>query len=172
MTGRNWYAVYTSPCHEKRAAEHLAAREIEHFLPLYSLARRWKDGRTVTREMPLFPSYLFVHASRGERAIILSTPGILSIVGTSRGPIALPMSDMESLRAGLRLCNAIPHPFLNVGEKARIRTGPLAGMQGIVLRQKNSARVVLTVDLIMKSVAIEVDAADLEPLRPSLDRMN
>jgi len=172
MAGRNWYAVYTSPCHEKRVTEHLTVREIEHFLPLYSLARRWKDGRTVTREMPLFPGYLFVHASRGERTTILGTPGILSIVGTSRGPVALPIGDMESLRDGLHLRNATPHPFLNAGETARIRSGPLTGMQGIVLRQKNSTRIVLTVDLIMKSVAVEIDAADLEPLRPSLGRMN
>jgi len=70
------------------------------------------------------------------------------------------------LRNGLHLLNATPHPFLAVGEKARIRSGALVGMQGIVLRPKNSTRLVLTLDLIMKSIAVEVDIADLEPLPP------
>ena len=165
---RNWYAVYTSPCHEKQVAEHLAIREIEHYLPLYQLSRRWKDGRRVTLQAPLFPSYLFVHAAPQHRGIILGVPGILSIVGTSRGAIPLPTAEIESLRNGLHLHNAAPHPFLTVGEKARIRSGSLAGMEGIVLRHKNSTRIVLTLELIMKSVAVEVDVADLEPLRPTV----
>ena len=140
---RNWYAVYTSPCHEKQVAEQLAIREIEHYLPLYQLSRRWKDGRRVTLQAPLFPSYLFVHAARQQRGNILGVPGILSIVGTSRGAIALPTAEIESLRDGLHLHNAAPHPFLTVGEKARIRNGSLAGMQGIVLRHKNSTRIIL-----------------------------
>lgn len=163
----NWYALYTCPCHEKRVAEHLAVRRIERFLPLYRLARRWKDGRTVTRDMPLFPSYLFVHASRADRASILGTPGVLAIVGTTQGATPLPGDEIESLRCGVHLHNAIPHPFLNVGERARIRSGALAGMQGIVVRHKNSARIVLTIELIMKSFAVEIDIADLEPLRPN-----
>ncbi len=166
--GRNWYAVYTCPCHEKQVAEHWTVRRIERFLPLYRLARRWKDGRTVTRDMPLFPGYLFVHASRADRASILGTPGVLSIVGTTRGATSLPRGEIESIRCGLHLYNATPHLFLNVGERARIRSGALAGMQGIVVRHKNSARIVLTIELIMKSVAVEIDLADLEPLRPAL----
>jgi transcription antitermination factor NusG len=169
---REWYAVYTSPCHEKQIAEHLAVRQIEHFLPLYGVTRRWKDGRTVMLEMALFPSYLFVHACRVDRTRILGTPGILSIVGTSRDAIALPTAEIESLRNGLHLHNAKPHPFLSVGERARIRRGPLAGLQGIILRQKNSARIVLTLDLIMKSVALEIDLADLEPLGTAFCRQS
>jgi len=165
---RNWYAVYTSPCHEKQVAEHLAIREIEHYLPLYQLSRRWKDGRRVTLQAPLFPSYLFVHAAHQHRGKILGVPGILSIVGTSRGAVSLPTAEIESLRNGLHLHNATPHPFVTVGERARIRSGSLAGMEGIVLRHKNSTRIVLTLELIMKSVAVEVDVADLEPLRPTV----
>jgi transcription antitermination factor NusG len=166
--GRNWYAVYTYPCHEKQVAEHLAIREIEQFLPLYPLARRWKDGRTVTLEMPLFPSYLFVHASRADRASILSTPGVLSLVGTSHGAIPLPTTEIESLRNGLHMHNPTPHPFLNVGERVMIRSGALAGLEGIVLRHKNNTRVVLTLGLIMKSIAVEINFSELEPLRTAL----
>ena len=168
--GRRWYAVYTTPFHEKQAAEHLGVHEIEHFLPLYSLARRWKDGRRVILELPLFPNYLFVNACRAERIRVLRTPGVLSIVGTSRGAVPLPTTEIESLRNSLHLYNAAPHPFLNVGERARIRNGALAGMQGIVLRHKNSTRIVLTLDLIMRSITVELDAGDLEPLRPTFAR--
>ena len=164
---RRWYAVYTSPCHEKQVAEHLRIRDIEHFLPCYRSTRRWKNRSTVTVELPLFPSYLFVQGSRGERGKILSVPGILSIVGTSREASPLPDGEIETLRNGLHLHNVEPHPFLKVGEKARIRSGSLAGMQGIVIRHKNQTRLVLSLDLIMKSVAVEVDAADLEPVQLS-----
>lgn len=165
---RNWCAVYTSPCHEKQVAEHLAVREIDHYLPLYPLSRRWKDGRRVTLEAPLFPSYLFVHAAHQHRGKILGVPGILSIVGTSRGAIPIPTVEIESLRNGLHRHNATPHPFLTIGERARIRSGSLAGMQGIVVRHKNHTRIVLTIELIMRSVAVEVDVADLEPIRPTI----
>ncbi len=165
--GENWYAVYTTPCHEKQVASHLEVREIEYFLPLYRLRRRWKDGRAVALELPLFPSYLFVHASRADRTKILSTPGILSIVGTSRGAAPLPSAEIEALRDGLHLYNATPYRFLNVGERAKIRNGALAGLQGIVVRHKSSTRIVLTLELIMRSIAVEVDVADLEPFLPS-----
>jgi transcription antitermination factor NusG len=161
---RRWYAVYTSPCHEKQVATHLTIREIEHFLPLYRSTRRWRNRSTVTLELPLFPSYLFVQASREDRGRVLSVPGILSIVGTNREALPLPDGEIDTLRNGLRLHKAEPYPFLKVGEKARIRSGSLAGMQGIVLHHKNQTRLVLTLDLIMKSVAVEVDAADLEPV--------
>ena len=163
---REWYAVYTSPCHEQQVAEHLVVREIEHYLPLYQRTSLWKDGRRVTSLAPLFPSYLFVHSSHQHRSKILSVPGILSIVGTSRGATPLPTAEIESLRGGLLLHNATPHPFLKIGEKARILRGAFAGMQGIVVRHKSSTRIVLTLELISRSIAVDIDAADLEPLRP------
>lgn len=166
--GQNWYAVYTSPCHEKQVALCLALRDMEHFLPLYRITRRWKDGRMVTLEKPLFPGYVFVHAGRADRTTILGIPGILSIVGTSRGATPLPRAEIESLRRGLHLYNAKPHPFLSVGERARILNGALAGLEGIILRHKNSTRIVLTIEPIMKSVAIEIDICDLESVRPKL----
>jgi transcription antitermination factor NusG len=139
-------------------------REIEHFLPLYASIRRWASGRSVTRECPLFPSYVFVRITREERVKVLNVPGILSIVGTSRGATPLPTAEIETLRSGLHRYHATPHPFLGIGEKARVRNGPLAGMQGVVLRHNKSTRIVLSLDLIMKSIAVEVDVADLEPI--------
>jgi transcription antitermination factor NusG len=165
----NWYAVYTVPCHEKQVAEHLKVREIEHYLPLYRSTRRWRNRSIVTLELPLFPGYVFVHAWRTDRAKILGVPGIHSIVGTSRGATPLPAIEIESMRNGLCLHNAKPHSFLNVGERARICQGALAGMEGVVLRRKSCTRIVLTLDLIMKSIAVEIDADDLAPLPRSSD---
>jgi transcription antitermination factor NusG len=159
----SWYAAYTTPCHEKQVAKHLVVRQIEHFLPLYTSIRRWADGRTVTRECPLFPSYVFVQITRQERVKVLSVPGILSLVGTSKGATPLPSTEIETMRSRLHLCHAAPHPFLDIGEKANVRSGPLAGMQGIVLRHDKSTRIVLSLDLIRQSIAVEVDVADLEP---------
>ncbi len=165
---RNWYAAYTAPCHEKQVAGQFAARQLEHFLPLYTSARRWADGRAVVRECPLFPGYVFVRIGRQERARVLSVPGMLWLVGTSKGATPLPGIEIETLRRSLHLCSAMPHPFLGVGERARIRSGPLAGMEGIVLRHNThhnkGTRIVLSLDLIMQSIAVEVDMADLEPV--------
>jgi transcription antitermination factor NusG len=165
---RRWYAAYTKPCHEKRVAEHLEIREIELFLPLYRTSRRWNNGCKVTLERPLFPGYVFVRIPPSERVRVLELSGVISIVGTTREPTPLPDEDIERLRSGLHLVHAEPHPTLTMGETVRIRRGPLQGMTGVVTRQKNSCRVVLTVDLIMKSVAVEVSASDVEPVREAV----
>ncbi|MGA2890572.1 MAG: UpxY family transcription antiterminator [Terracidiphilus sp.] len=160
-----WLAVYTSPRHEKRVAQYFEVKGISHYLPLYSARRKWSDGSTVTLELPLFPGYLFVRIDRSERVRVLQVPGVLTFVGgTGHQPASLPDAEIDALRAGLSLRHAEPHPLLKVGQRARIRSGALAGMVGVVVRQKNSLRVVLTMDLIMQSVAVEVDGAELEPL--------
>jgi transcription antitermination factor NusG len=160
-----WFAVYTSPRHEKRVSQHLSMNEIEHYLPLYRTQRKWSDGTKVTLDLPLFPGYLFVHIDRSERVQVLQVPGVLSFVGgTGRQPASLPEAEINALRAGLPLSRAEPHPLLTMGQRARIRSGPLAGMEGVLVRRKNSLRVVLTMDLIQQSVAVEVDETELETL--------
>jgi transcription antitermination factor NusG len=163
----NWFAVYTTSRHEKRVDQHLSLREIEHYLPLYQTQRKWSDGSRVTLNLPLFPGYIFVRIKRAQRVRVLEVPGVLTIVGGTGGaPAPLPLADIEALRTGLHLRRAEPHPLLQIGQRARIRSGALAGMEGIVLRKKNSFRVVLTMDAIMQSIAVEVDANELEPLDP------
>lgn len=157
----SWFAVYTTPRHEKRIASHFSDRQIEYYLPLYRSTRRWKNRTVADLELPLFPSYIFVRIGRCERVRVLEVPGVLSIVG-GREPAPLPEFEIESLRAGLHLRQSEPHPYLVIGERARIRVGPLAGMEGVLIRKKNNFRVVLTLDMIMQSVAVEVDACDLE----------
>lgn len=158
-----WFAVCTSPRHEKRVAQYLTQREIDHFLPLYHPRRRWSDGSLVTLDLPLFSGYIFVRTGRSERVCVLRVPGVLAFVcGTGRQPAPLPEAEVDALRAGLSLRHAEPHPLLTVGKRARIRSGALAGMVGVVVRKKNNLRVVLTLDLIQQSVAVEVDGDELE----------
>ena len=162
MEPPKWFAVYTTPRHEKAVARHFEFRAIESFLPLYTEMHRWKNGCRVNVEQPLFPGYVFARVGRGATTQVLSVPGVLLIVGSGREPLALPDFEIEALRSGLRLRRFEPHPYLVVGERARIKSGSLAGMVGVLARKKNNLRVVLTLELIMRSVAVEVDADELE----------
>jgi len=161
----SWFAAYTTPRHEKAVARHLQVRHIDSFLPLYTITRRWKNRCQVTVEQPLFPSYVFVHIPRRESVKVLQIPGVVSIVSTGREPSALPSSEIESLRSGLPLRQFEPHPYLVAGEKVRIISGSLEGMVGVLLRKKNNFRVVLMLNLIMKSVAVEIGIDEIEPYK-------
>lgn len=164
---QSWFALYTTARHEKRVAQHLSQREVECYLPLYQSDRKWSDGSRVTLDLPLFPGYLFIHIRRNERSHVLSVPGALTVVGGTGGePAPLPDATIEGLRKGLQLVRARPHALLTAGQRVRIRTGALAGFEGIVVRSKNSCRVVLTLEHIMQSYAVEVGFDDLEPVMP------
>lgn len=160
-----WFAIYTTARHEKRVAEQLSVRRIETFLPLYGSVRSWKNGCKVKVELPLFPCYVFVRLSRQDKTRALQIPGVLSFVGVAGRPAALAESEIDALRSGIQALNCEPHPYLVVGERARITKGPLAGFEGVLVRKKGALRVVISLNLIMKSIAVEVDAADVEPIR-------
>lgn len=162
-----WFALYTASRHEKRVAQHLSQREVEFYLPLYKSERKWSDGSRVTLDLPLFPGYLFIRIQRNERSRVLSVPGALAVVGGTGGePACLPDTTIHALRSGLEARPARPHPLLTAGQRVRIRSGALAGFEGIVARNKNIFRVVLTVEHIMQSYAVEVAVEDLVPLSP------
>jgi transcription antitermination factor NusG len=161
-----WFAAYTTPRHEKAVARQLDARHIESFLPIYKTARRRKNGCQVVVEQPVFPNYVFVAIPRRNSVKVLQAPGVLSIVSAGRQLSALPASEIESLQSGLSLRNFEPHYYLVAGEKVRITAGSLAGMVGVLLRRKNDLRVVLTLDLIRQSVAVEVGIDEVEPIKP------
>jgi transcription antitermination factor NusG len=162
-----WYALQTYPRHEKRVHENLRLSAIECFLPLYGTVHRWNNGCKVKVELPLFPGYLFVRIAPQERFKALSLSGAISIVGSASGPWPLPDAEIVSLRTRLQSCKFEPHRYLTVGQKVRIKCGPLAGLVGFLVRQSGSLRVVLSVELIQKAAAVEVDADDVEPLGPA-----
>jgi transcription antitermination factor NusG len=138
---------------------------MEAYLPQYGSVRRWKDRR-VRLDLPLFPGYVFVHLALHDRLRVLQTPSVVRLVGFGGQPIPLPDQEIETLRRGLAYEIRIePHPYLKVGRRVRVRTGPLQGLEGILVRQKNVSRFVVSLDLIMRSVAAEIDVAELEAVR-------
>jgi len=161
MSQARWYAAYTCANHEKRVGAELGARQVEHFLPLYSSVRRWKDRR-VQLELPLFPGYVFVRLALRDRMRVVQIPSVVRLVGFGGLPTALPDTEMEIMRSGLSQClRAEPHPFLTVGRRVRITGGPFAGLEGVVKRGKRSLRLVVSLELIQRSVAVDVDITDV-----------
>jgi transcription antitermination factor NusG len=166
----HWFAVYTASNHEKKVEQYLHMRDIETYLPLYTVTRRWRNRTTVKLELPLFRGYVFVRIARTESARVLAVPNVRFIVGDGRKGLPLPDEDMEVLRAGLRLRQVDPHPYVKVGARVRIRCGPLTGLEGVVVRKDDQLRVVLSLDLIRRSVAVHVTADEVEPCEPPAHR--
>jgi len=159
----NWYALYTCARHEKQVARQIEQRHISCFLPVYRSVRRWKDRRKEL-ELALFPGYVFVHIALRDRLQVLQMASAVRFVSFNGHPVPLPEADMEALMNGLRRgAHAEPHPYLTAGRRVRVRFGPLSGAEGILVRRKDKFRVVLSLDLIMRAVAVEVDEADIEP---------
>lgn len=169
-SSKRWFAAFITPRHEKYVAEGLAERGVEAFLPLYQVTKQWKKSRPVTLDLPLFPTYVFVHIERQLRGKVLNMPGVLSIVGSSREDWPLPDHEIEFLRRGTESKLIQPHPYFKVGERVRIKSGIMSGAEGVLTRNKNDVRVILTFDEIMKSVSVEVDVDNLEMLPGSLSR--
>ncbi len=160
-TMSSWYAAYTCANHEKHVARQLEERHIQCFLPLYRSVRRWKDRRKAL-DLPLFPGYVFVQAAPEEHLRVLQTSSVVRFVSFGGHPAALQDSEVEGLRNGVANGMKVePCPFLTIGQRVRVKHGPLAGVEGILMRKKDNLRLVLSIDLLMRSVAVEVQAADL-----------
>ena len=158
-----WCAAYVVARHEKAVADHMARRSVEAFLPLYHSIRIWKNRRAHV-ELPLFPSYLFIRISAAERIRALEVPGVVHIVSFHGMPVALPDEQIEGLRMALQLRRSEPYPYLAAGGRIRIKTGPLQGLEGVVLRHNSRTRIIVSVDFIQRSTAVELSPRDLEIL--------
>jgi transcription antitermination factor NusG len=159
-----WYAIYARHQHEKTVAQILTSKGFEVLLPLYQSARRWKD-RTKTLSLPLFPCYVFLKGGLERRLDILTTPGIYALVSTAGSPSPIPAAEIEALRLAVESGASLePHPFLKCGDFVRVKCGPLTGVQGILVRKKNLYRLVISVDMLGQSAAVEVDALLVERL--------
>ena len=156
-----WYAVYTSANHERCVADQFALRDVEHYLPVYESVRKWKD-RKVRLQLPLLPGYVFVRLPLRERLKVLQVPGVACLVGFGGRPAAISDEEVERIHKiqDLGAC-AMPHPFLTAGKRVRVSAGPLAGLMGILVRRKGRVRFVVSVEMIQRSVAVELDEADL-----------
>lgn len=159
-----WYAVYTCAQHEKSVAKQLAVRSVECFLPLYEKVRRWKDRR-VKIQFPLFAGYVFARLSLKDRLRAVQVPGIVRLVGFNGNPTPLPDDEILALRNGLSAAHgAEPCSYVLVGRPVRIVSGPLTGLEGILVKKRSGMRFVISLHLIQRSVTVEVQAADLEPI--------
>ncbi len=165
MRDEYWYALYTRHQHEKTVADLLGAKGFEVFLPVYSVTHQWKD-RAKQLSLPLFPCYVFIHASLDHRLPIVTTPGVHDFVGTEGHAARIPETEIEAVRRTIdNLLNIEPHPFLQTGDWVRVKSGPLEGIEGILIRKTNRFRLVLSVEMLAKSVAVEVDPAVVEKSR-------
>lgn len=162
----NWFAAYTLARHEKHVAAILAARHIESFLPLYTAVHRWRNRCEKGIDLPLFPNYVFVRIAALERVRVLQVPGVVSLVGFGGKLAPLPERQIEALRSSIGERKLEPHPYLVVGQRVRITVGAMRGLEGVLVRRKNNLRVVLALDVIMQSVALEVNGEDVEAAAP------
>ena len=156
--------MVTTPQHEKAAVRHLDFSGVETILPTYESPRVWKNRQKVKLLLPLFPTYLFVRIDHRDRAKVLRAPGVRQLVGNSREPLPLPDHEIEFLRTSLCEHRAEPYLGLVVGERVRIKRGAMQGVEGRLVRKNSQWRFVLTVELIHRHVAVEVDASTLEPI--------
>jgi transcription antitermination factor NusG len=160
-----WYALQVRSRREAFVATHLEGQGFECFLPLYQSKRRWSD-RVKEIEQPLFPGYLFCRLDLCNRGPLLMTPGVQQIVGVGRTPMPVEETEMESIRQVLSSgLPSLPWPYMHVGERVRVNYGSLVNLEGILVNFKGSNRVVLSVTLLQRSVALEIELAWLSPIR-------
>src|ERR1700722_5459695 len=164
LLAEHWYAVSVRPKHERMVTRHLEHQGLNHFLPFYRSVRRWKD-RPKELDMPLFPGYVFVNLDLRDRLGVLRAPGVVQFVTFQGQPAAVPDSEVRALESSL--CAGLrpqPHPYLRQGKKVRVKSGLLADAEGIMIRRKDGFRLVLSIELISRSVMLEVDETDVEPI--------
>jgi transcription termination/antitermination protein NusG len=165
LLGLDWFAVHVCAGREHRCAQHLSVRGYEIFLPSYREHRRWSD-RVKVVERALFAGYVFCRASGDVVAKILTAPGVIRIVGDSYGPLPVATAEIETLRRAVAArLSAEPWEFLRAGQRVRVVDGPLRDAEGIVLRTKNRHRLIVSITLLQRAVAVEIDPAwiDVSP---------
>ena len=159
-----WYAVQTKARHEKLVSRHLRAEGLEEYLPLYKVERQWSD-RIKRLELPLLTGYLFCRLEAGQWRSVLRVPGVVHVLGHGERPEPVPNSEVHAIqRLEASEFAAWPCPYLRAGMEVRIRSGALAGVVGRLERIKNACRLVLSVHLLQRSVALEVDPEIVEAL--------
>ena len=159
-----WYALHTRSRHEKVVRDQLTAKGLTNLLPLWRKRSVWKD-RVKMIDVPLFGGYIFCHFPLRQKIEVLQTIGVVRIVGLHGTPLPVPEEQIYAVQTMVeQRLHYDPHPFLQEGMRVRVTHGVLAGAEGILLSRKSHHRLVISVDLIQKSVAVDIDSADVEPL--------
>jgi transcription antitermination factor NusG len=168
---KEWHALFTRHQHEKSVAETLASKGFQVYLPLYTSLRLWKDRRKQLA-LPLFPCYVFIKDASARRMEVLTTPGVCYVLSTNRQPVAISPLELDQVRKALDSSHRVePYPFLTVGDRVRIRVGPLEGLEGLLVRKKGMDRLVLSLELLSRSASVEVDVSTVEPVADAHKRM-
>ena len=162
VTKKPWFVAYTAPRHEKFVQTQLVAKEIQSFLPVYSVERRWKNGVRREIQYPLFPGYVFVRFDANERLPVVQTAGLVYIVGNGSSPLPVDDQEIHALRVGTQHASISPHPTVSTGDIVCITSGPFKGVKGRVQESGRNLKFVVTIELIQRSFAIDVHACDLE----------
>src|SRR6201994_2871749 len=169
----SWYAVSTKSRQEKVVASMLDYLEVANFVPLVKEERRWSDRKQIVA-MPLFQGYVFVRiTTSGEFQLrVLKVPGVVDFVRSRTGPLAIPDREIEDVRAVLACgVGCSPYPFLKAGDRVRVVRGALAGIEGKLIRSGSQSKLVISIEMIQRSIAASVMEADIEPLTfSSVDR--
>jgi transcription antitermination factor NusG len=164
---RSWHALYTRHQHEKPIAQILSNKGHEVFLPLYIATHRWQD-RIKQLYLPLFPCYVFIRGGLDRQVQILSTPGVFTVVGWAGHPAMIPNGQIEAVRQMVEnFIRVEPHPYLNCGDRVGIKSGALQGLEGILVRKKNLFRLVVSIEMLGRSAAVEIDISCVERLAPA-----
>jgi transcription antitermination factor NusG len=167
-SGKQWYAVQVGARKEKLVASVVAEKGYECFLPLHTVRKAWSDRIKVT-SVPLFGGYVFCRFDATQRLPILVTPGVHSIVGTGNVPAAIPQKQLDSIRIAVQSGLTLePSAKLEEGDRVVVTKGPLTGVEGIFVKHRNRNRLILSVSLIHRSVAVEIDSLYVEPIPRSL----
>jgi len=162
-----WHALYTRHQHENVVAQALSGKGFEVFLPQYRAVHRWKD-RQKEMLLPLFPNYVFIRGGLDRMLSIVTTPGVHSLVSWGARPADIPAEEIETVRRLVESPLQVePHPFLKCGDLVRIKSGPLEGIEGILVRKTRGFRLVLSVEMLSRSAAVEVDVNMVERVRPA-----
>jgi len=165
--GLLWFAIQVKSTHEKRVTSLLQYQTYECFLPLYTSRRRWSD-RIKRVELPLFPGYVFTRFTAVDRIPILKTPSVISIVGIGAIPTPIDESEIAAIqRAVASGFGLSPHPFLQIGQRVRINGGSLCGLEGIIADVRKRDRLILSVTMLQRSIAVEIDSAWATPIHTS-----
>jgi transcription antitermination factor NusG len=162
----NWHAIFTRHQHEKTVASSLSKKNYEVYLPLYHSLRQWQD-RAKFLWLPLFPCYVFVRGGMDRPLQILTTPGVVQIVKWGGHPAIVPETQMDAVRQILESGLTVEsHPYLQVGDRVRVKAGPLTGLEGILARRKGAARLVVSMEILSRSAAVEIEEWNVERIGP------
>jgi len=160
-----WFGVHTRSNHEKVTATVLSHKGYEHYLPTYKSKKRWSD-RVVETDKPLFPGYVFCRFDPKVRLPILTTPGVISVVGFGNDPAPIDNAEIEAVQAVINSgLHAEPCPFLREGQHIRVTQGSLTGLEGILVRKKSEWRMVVSIAMLQRSISVEIDREWIDAVR-------